>query len=170
MKRIALLFVSFLIAQCADAAESDGVELLPSENGDVLVSNVYPSHGAAGTFVSLSTNANLVVFCQVFYYDPACPTPKSLRELDRKDRLVNHLLSLYLAKFWELHPDDLVNAYQIRLVADYLEGFPSAVADIAEMVDLAEARDFVVKGVSMQAVDELAMRLNSFHVVSETLE
>lgn len=160
MKRIALMLASFLIVQYAVAAESDGAELLPSENGDVLVANVYPSHGAPGTFVSLSTNANLVVFCQVFYHDPDSPTPKSIQELVRKDSLVNHLLSLYLAKFWEFHPDELVEAYQACLVADYLDGFPRAVADIADMVNLTEARDFVVTGVSMQAVDELAMRIS----------
>jgi len=144
--------VLFVLSTAAAAAEPVGPVSLLRSNGDVLIENMGLSLAARLKVISLGTNVDYRVACQVFYCDESLSADDD--EAFLKDSYVNQALMLFLRDLCAgMSPEEIVAEYRSGLMSLYLEDFRLLVNE--ELSDLG----IDVVGVSMRAVGEFAARV-----------
>jgi len=148
--------------------KADYVPQVLSMNGDIAAINVCADSVAQSTWVTLNTNANYKVLCQVYYDDNLNPDPSEPDEIEYA-RYVEDYLNLCLGQFLAERCDgmssgELAKAYRsgkisATLANDFGNWFKAATSRTYDGYD-EDIVDVDILAVSMRAVGPFAKALS----------
>jgi len=168
MKTFALSITIFALCTMLWAGNKTGT--LPqvlNANGDITAVNVLAGSVAPCTWITLDTNANFKVICQVYYDDNLMPSPSEPDEIEYAhdiEDFLNFRLGQFLSERCNgLSTDELVRDYRGGKVAATLaidfDGWFRAAAIQTYGDDYKDIVDVDVLAVSMRAVGPFAKAL-----------
>jgi len=145
-------------------AKTAPIPQILSDNGDIAAINIYATSVAQCTWVTLNTNADFKVICQVYYDDNLNPDPSEPDEINYArdiEDYVNFCLGRFLAfRCNGLSADELVRDYRsgkisATLAKDFGEWFKLATSTTYDDYD-DDIVDVNILAVSMRAVGPFA--------------
>jgi len=159
--------LSILCTALVAGAKTTYLPQIVSANGDITAVNVCADSVAQCTWVTLNTNANFKVVCQVYYNDNLNPDPSEPDEIEYAryiEDYLNFCLGHFLADRCDgMSPDELVTAYRrgkisATLANDFGEWFRLAASKTYDGYD-DDIVDVDILAVSMRAVGPFAKAL-----------